>query len=491
VRFVTTVPPAVDYLRGVKLEHITMKLSSSQSFGFIGDLSGSLAKQAAISTRLTAFSGSLAQLQGVLVDGQAANAAFSGEVAQKVLEAGGVLAISNPGKEHAEILRSIAGQSPAPGAALVTVKKAAGRSGYHFLVVPHGNVKQNSISKQTPLASRAEPLKLNVSAVLARALTSDAPVATVGGGIAAGLIPPPKSECGYSSFQSPVSWTAGPPQINGNNDDSTVGGNSLTIEDLFLTEFYVYWVNGVQNSPYFVVILRQTGPMSLGGTLANNQNSLGYFQTNFNIANNTLTDWNRNPLGQGALMSSYSPGSGNTANIPVSISVPMALYAQTASGMGSVQFDATVNDTLPYSDWAVQDQTSGGNTAWECYQYNDWNVLQNPPDDFGNWWQQVYNGDQVNSMPNMSFGSIPFEMITVYQFNPPLFTPPTTSPFNPPPSMQVGFSGSISQTVSLLHSPDGCNDNPRHHHLFSLSAAIGDWSWGIDLGAIAQQQNLG
>jgi hypothetical protein len=59
-------------------------------------------------------------------------------------------------------------------------------------------------------------------------------------------------------------------------------------------------------------------------------------------------------------------------------------------------------------------------------------------------------------MTDLAWGSISMTALTAWQFSPPLFTPPSQAPFNPPPSLVVNISETWSHPLFLIHGEDGC-----------------------------------
>ncbi|MDQ3898831.1 MAG: hypothetical protein M3326_16585, partial [Actinomycetota bacterium] len=381
--------------------------------------------------------------------------------------------------------RMLTGQAPGGSVELVTFQKAPQTKGYRCTLVPKGTASGEVVGDTGEVTALDMSVGDATGPALAGAATTPMPGAGTG---TAGLTPPLAAMAGYSSYTSPVSWTAGPPYMNGKPDDKTVGTTSQPNSSTFLTEFFVYWVNGVQSSPYYVVILRQSGPMSLGSMVANVENSRGYFQYELGISPNTVVQSNSQPVTSGIQLAAYSPNASSGPEVPVSISVPMTLNADTQNGTGPVQFTAQVDDSLDYTGWAIRDLTSGGQTSWQAYQSATWNPVQDPVSDFSNWYKTVYDGHgKVIAPPNLSQGAVPFELLTAWQFTPPLFTAPASAPFNPPPSCVLTFGCGWSQTVALLHNPDGCNSG--HHHIFNGGFGWGG-AWTMDLGSVAGQQNI-
>lgn len=458
------------------------------TLGFLGDLSGAVAGKVANDVELAPFSGTLAPgQQGLLVDGNTASDLDEKAVGQ-LLSSGNLLAISYPNAKHTASLMALTGQAPPPGIPLVTFKKVNGKRGYHCTYVPQGKMTTTVLPADSqPSQVTSSDVDIPLGAHLSSALLSTAAVGSI---LPPNLVPPSGTMAGYSSFSSPCQWNPGYPNINGSYDDNTAQQNTQPINNQFLTEFFVYWVNG-GNIPYYNVILRQTGPLSIGSVLANSQNSRGWFQLYFQILPNTLTI-NGNPIASGVDLAGYSPQSGeNNPQFPIAIEVDMSLIGQTEGGTGTVPYSASIDDTVDYSEWGINDQTSGTSTAWEAYQTTGWNPIQYPPADANTWWSSVYTNGNVVPMADQSFGSIDFEMLTCWRFNAPLFTAPDTSPFNPPPSLLVGFNGGWHHSPGFLHNHPGCHGaaGGEHFHIWG-NDCVWNWDWTIDLGNIAAQQNI-
>jgi len=467
-------------------------MGAKVNLAFWGDLSGSLARQLGGEVSLNPFNGTLtASDAGILVDGTQASAPDE-KALRAIFEAGKMVAISRPSAASLNILTGITGQAPAPGVPLVTYRRSTGRAGYRVNIVPEAKIRSKVFgrSPETPSAQGSDSTAAgspNISAALVRAATVSA-AAISAGPSSPGLIPPLASTAGYSSFIYDPAFNTG------TTDDSSAGGSSQYVDSSALTEFYVYWVNGGY-APYYVVIVRQTGTWSVGGVIVNNANSLGWFQGSFGVWANLPTNSSQQPITQGLQSQGYSPVTTNTTNtnaVNVGLVVPMTLIAdQPGGGTGSVQFNATVNDAISYPSWNVLNNSSANTNSWWSYQNSPWNILQYAPNDFHDWWSNtslIYdsNGNMV-PQADASLGSINYESVSAWAFSPPLFTAPAQSPFTPPPSVVIWFSGGWDQDLYLAHNPSGCNNG--HHHLFSYAQSWG-WNWYMDLGAVAAQQNL-
>jgi hypothetical protein len=234
--------------------------------------------------------------------------------------------------------------------------------------------------------------------------------------------------------------------------------------------------------------------MAIGNVLANVGSSRGWFQLMFQIEPNTLSY--ANSPSSGVQMVAHAPQSGsNSTQLPVMMQVAMVLNANTDQGTGSVPFTATVQDFLNYPSWGIQDKTSGAGSSWLAYQTSGWNPVQYAPANASTWWVAVYANDStgdVNQMPDQSLGSVQFEALTCWTFSPPLFEPPATAPFLPPPSQGMGFAGGWTQWIGFVHNWAGCHGaaGGEHHHIWGPACGW-SWNWGFDLGAVAAQQNIG
>jgi hypothetical protein len=132
----------------------------------------------------------------------------------------------------------------------------------------------------------------------------------------------------------------------------------------------VYWVNGGY-SPYYILLLRQSGTITSAGGLVNLLDSKGWFTPYFNIGPNSLTGSNGQSFGAGFALVGHAPQSMPGPQIPVQLQVPMTLNARGSQGTGPVQWTTDANENeavLNYVDWAILDSMQGAETAWIVYQ---------------------------------------------------------------------------------------------------------------------------
>lgn len=457
--------------------------------GFLGDINGSLAQQVQGPVSLVASSAQAVEGQDcLLIDGTTAPG-LDPDTLSNILANGGLLAICNPTAEHVTMLGRLTGQTPAVGVPMVSFKKTSASPVRYkcTTVTPSQITRRMRSDSDTPQQTTASYVP-DLGPILAAAALDTAAL----GMAPSGLVPPPPQPDSYTFFgyQSKVtsgSWNLGYPEWNnGPWDDNTAKGTSQVISGQFLTEFFVYWANGVNSNPYYVVIQRQSGPVSLGNVLANNQDSRGFFTLAWKAGSTgVLINGATNPAG--VAMGLYAPQSAsNDPQLPVSLNVAIPMYGPTQNGSGNVTFNAMVNDTLDYPQWAIQDQTSAGNAAWEGYQTLGWNPIQNPT------WEDLYTNGNVVTMSDQSFGAVDFETFTSWTFDTSLFTIPSGESFSPPPALQVTFNFSYEQDVAFLHNHPGCSGNysGKHFHIWEYDNVWSD-SITFDLGATANQQSMG
>jgi hypothetical protein len=474
---------------------------STPKLGVVEGTTGALASALKPHVELQPYHGSLAGLDGVVLDGQSATPGpLNDQQALKtILDSGKLLAVSNPSAQHLQSLRTLTGAGPQQPVALIAFTKVpgpGGRPAYRSVLVPFAQPPiTKGMSEHGPVAvkqaAQSETGVAPLDPALVSALASPAARTRLGMPGSTALNAPPGATAGYSTFTFPVSWQIGAPSISGKADDSTAGNGTQTLNGSFTNEFYVYYVDGEKpTSPYYYVILRQTGtfsPLTPGSSdsLANNVNSRGWFQTEFQIhaaANNSQGQ----PFANGVSLQGHSP-SPAADKADVGLQVTMTQIANTQDGTGPVQWTAEDGANIAFPDWAVDDLSSGINTGWRFHQSKVWDPTQNHFSDFGQWYEDVYSGnyDYVDQMPALSTSTLSYEALTAWRFDASLLTPPR--------SLMVHFSGSWgtgdknSPLVAFLHNMSGCTgaEGSTHHHLFAVVGGWG-WEWNIDLGQVAQ-----
>jgi hypothetical protein len=477
-----------------------MDMSSPKpAFAFLGDHSGAVAQEVGAQVDLqplTAMAGPSSA--GLLVDGQSASP--DAGTLQAVLESGKILALARPTDEHMKTLVALTGQAPAAGTPLVTYRKASNGRGYTCTLAAAGTMTRSYMS-QTGEGSTSEPVSLDpaVGSHLVQAAAQVAPLQ-----MSPGLVPPLGAMAGYARWDTPGPWTCIYPWDGpaGPADDVFVSTQNQAGTDSFSTECFVYWVNGGY-SPYYILLLRQSGTITSGTVLANNQDSKGWFTSYFDIGPNSLTGSNSQPFGAGFALVGHAPQSMSGPQIPVQLQVAMTLNARGSGGTGPVQWVTDANEpdaVLNYADWAILDGVQGAATSWRGYQTAGWNPLQMPYASFGGphgWYQELLPSNGVahrwsTLMTDLALGSIAVTALTAWQFSPPLFTPPSQAPFNPPPSLVVNVSEQWSHPLFLIHGENGCAGDGGVHYVHSWCSQ-NNWplNYQIDLGVLAAQQYWG
>lgn len=469
--------------------------TSMLKIGFIGDIQGALASGLKSRSNVEPFSGSLQGLDSVILDGQSAASGPSSSVQtlKPILESGKALVLAHPSKLQLDAVRAVTGSTPGTPAAFIAYTKASGAAGYRCVLGPEGSVSSRVIVAEVRGASPSTtsditpPLEESIVQTLQQSATDRSFVGDTN------LIPPIGATWGYSSFQSPLSWTAGGPTLptlNGRADDATARSNVQSPSGGALTEFYVYYVNG-QTPAYYIVILKQTGSFTCGqNQLAQNENSRGWFQYDVLLTANNVADAQGRPFTSGVMLLGHAPATFPGPQVPVQLQVPMTLKANTSDGTGPVQFCATVNDLTSLPDWGVSDSSDVANlsTSWDFHEITAWDPTQDLPipiDQYWTWWAKMYGAyDKVVQIPNLSCApsNLSYEAVTAWRFDSSLVT-------KDPSSLVVTFKGGWRHDLAFMHNDAGClgaAGTGKHHDLF-LTSASWPWTCTLDLVQVVSQ----
>ncbi|ASS74442.1 hypothetical protein CIG75_05190 [Tumebacillus algifaecis] len=402
------------------------------------------------------------------------------------LDAGKTIAIWNPSEQQLAQLQNLTGMgAPATEelAAVVITKHAQPANGYHLSVVPKQAAEKVTLTVATadadehhaPETSEVEAVEIDREQLLLQHLIAHGTFDASG----SSLYPPSGATFGTAAQYHPYNVTWGAPTCNGNADDYTAGTNTQSPTGGVWNYYYVYYVDGEGGQPYYIVILKQTVQMSPSQRIASSYNSNGYFQYAVELNNNQPTAaWgssaNVNLLRQ-------SPSTSTDGASHVRFEQSMRLMVDNNGGQVATPFSAIENCDNAIPGWGVIDQSSAGRgiTDWYFHQIDTWDPTVNPPGDFGNWWASVFHGKyngQVNDMPSLSYSNLQVETITAWRVD-------ASSK-----DVSLNVSGSIGQSLALLHNYNGCTgaSGSRHHHLYSGSYPIG-WTDPLDLGKIVSQ----
>ena len=403
-----------------------------------------------------------------------ARSAADGDLLRTSLEAGKAVGVLRPTPEALDQLRAITGRVP-DGPAEMLVCRRLGRGGYGTVVVPM--LTQSGGGAGDDGAVREEP-KLTRPAV---GTVAEAFAASLGGAEGQGLVPPAFSYFGYAPSIVPISYDMSYPEFNGKPDDKVVDKQTQRATGSFLSELFVYWVNGSKTTAYYVVIARLSGAVGAGSLLADGKDNQGFFQADLNLS---VTVNAGGPL----VASTHSPTTTGPGQIISTLQVPMVLWAATNNGVGPVAFTATSANQFTWPSWSILDR-SQNNAQWYGYQSDVWNVLQHPPETWGPSWNgDLFQDGHVRTMPDQSKGSVAFDMISAFMVQPPAFVMPANPQGSAPPPCTVSVTASAFSTAVLFHSPDGCLGarGSRQRNMFSRYNA-GALNTLCDLDKIAVQ----
>jgi hypothetical protein len=457
-------------------------VSSPYSFSLAGSPNSPLASELAGIAKVVPFTSTEPAGDALIIDG--ASASVDVATMQRVLDGGSLVAVANPTAALFASIRKLAGAAPGGTPAMVALKKKAKGMGYDFTCVqtPKTSVGANLVAAlQTdlipPPAPRWNPMN---AATLAKALGSPAELvgdATLNFGI------PQAAYGGCISAFHPQSWTS-----DSLTCDKVGGGKTQTLNNSYYVDLYVYWVNGYPNTPsYYIVINRLYGSISAGTPVspAGDTYSEGYCNIYAQIQPNSITDDSGNPL-PGCSLLDHSPQNSAPGSATTATSQTLELYGTSSSGPAAIPVTISMNDSVSYPGWGVADLSSGLTTSWQVYQSDGFNFNTHPLDTCNKWFYSLYDSsDNVLAFPSMSFGSVPFDTVTVWKI--------TDSSFNnsgqqsAPAPFSVGFYGEVDHAAAQIHTRKGCNTNNHHQWYFVDS---NPYAWNLDLNYVANLQNL-
>ncbi|HEU4387000.1 MAG TPA: hypothetical protein VFV34_04340 [Blastocatellia bacterium] len=458
---------------------MTATHESRAKVGFIGDVNGAAGSALSADLDLQSFStDSLDSVTGVLVDGNSGQTSDGGSV-QKILDSGKPLVITNANQAMLDMIDRIAGTKLNKSASIIVCAKDLERSIYTALELS-GEVEagaQEPAAAAAVQASNAGTARVDFGRAIAAAFSRPvaAPKLAAAFDDSPGLIPPVGATWGRSTVMPiyPLRW-----QWSW-SDDVSAGDRLQSFNSPANIVFYVYYVDGDEGGtpPYYIVIMKKTGSFSAGSLLANNQNSVGFFQYAANI-DATVTNFSNQPFGPAVTFIKHSPNTFSNNSVPVELQVEMPLVVRK----NTHRFTATEQTATSIPQWALEDMSTASGPAWYFHQVDTWDPSRNPPWDFGDiWWQTVYTDDKDHShvfaMPTQSISTFSYTTVAAWRFDGSLIPNPKKSR-----SLLVKFSGNWWQKVAFLHSPDGCQTG--HHHLH-YGAGHWWWSWYMDLGRVA------
>jgi hypothetical protein len=459
--------------------------------GIVGDANGALAQELGATAQVVPFTGDLAGLDSVVLDGasSAGAAPDTSAMMQTILDAGTTLALAHPTEQQLEMLQGVVGAAPTgaiDGGAFTRVPatgaRQAGRPKYSSAVVRSIQPPQELFS---PWGGAAGELSVSgmpsLAARLQEAITRSRSALTDTAGLAAddasgtGLIAPAGATFGVSTAAVvPQTWpwkAPWDPSTNGQTQLATLSGSQ---------SFYVYYVDGENVAPYYIVILRQVGVSNPGTPiLVNNQNARGFIQISCDVTA-TVNQQSGQPFPQGVSLLWHSPTNGvGNPNLPVYVQgVTMTLMAGNEAGSRvPTAFAPSETSYVSLQNWGCQDNTSILTTSANYHQIGGFDPTVDLIANYHQWEQSVYtdpykSDNTVIPMPAQSAASLTFETLGVWRFDASLISSSGSNNRGLP----VNFSGTWSQTLCYVYLAGlGEYTNPL------------SWSWNIDLGSIATQ----
>jgi hypothetical protein len=441
---------------------------------FFGSTGGPLHQELTSIGVVTPFTSAAAIGDALIIEG-ANSAGVDESMIRQALDTGALVNIVDPSPQQVTLMHSIVGAGGTGPTLLVGAKKSSTGKGCRLFHLAPGTVtmKDNKGGSSTTQLTSSGQIANAISAALAPSLDSVD---------LSGLYTPPLAIAGTQSLQSTYTWNA---QMLSCDKETANQFQACTLT--WNLDLYVYWVNGV-SSQYYAVIARFSPIFSPGNILdLPTSSAQGFFQTYCKVHQIELLDSNNNPL-SGALFKGHSPAS-SLAPVTTSLGLPMMIYAQGQNGSANLPFTAQITDPGQYSDWGVQDETTGVTPGWQIYQVTTWNTYQNNPNEVSNdWWNpNIYkDNNNVIAMPSESFGAIQADLVAAWEIHSDAFNsqPPNSQT---PPSFPFTLVVVTEQNVAQDHAVPGCTLKTTH---VSWGGVFWGWPFQFDLGTIAAIGNL-
>ncbi|MCP3169696.1 hypothetical protein [Myxococcus qinghaiensis] len=408
-----------------------------------------------------------------------------GPLLRTALDAGKMLVLGHPDAAAHQALSDLVGSQLDEGAAAVMVTrdlKATTPSSYALTVLDgtplvDGNEETHSGDDTDSRSAAASPpsapqrrsprASLDGDGVAGHdwAATLDAHRArtnrSVGG---PGLIPPQGVMYGIRTLAG--SFSA---RLTG-ADWSAMRGKSQSVEYGFNSSFYVYRENG-KASPDYVVIRVQQATFSPGALMVSENNAKGYWQ--FELRPECTNN-------RGAALLGTSPDTTNAGSMITQISIPLHVkYLQDGSCLANYWSAAHGPVGRTNEGWGVSNQsTSGsGKAAWYHFHRDPWNAVNDPPNDFGRWWSNMYDGGyggRVKNLNTLAGSSFTVENVSAWRFS--------ASMISSNPS--VTFTESLSHRLAAFANPSGTGNG--HHQISWYNLGPGTKSITLNLPSVTE-----
>ncbi|HTW52233.1 MAG TPA: hypothetical protein VME45_10100 [Stellaceae bacterium] len=134
-------------------------------------------------------------------------------------------------------------------------------------------------------------------------------------------------------------------------------------------------------------------------SLQYNFDSRGCFQYQLICGPHSVQDISGKPFKNGVTLLGYAPVTApGSQGFPIQYEQAMTLYGSTGDGTGNLPFTAQVNDQINLDGWGVSDLSSTSQTLWDFHEVASWDPTENTPNNFINWWQNMYDPNNNNSV---------------------------------------------------------------------------------------------
>jgi len=184
--------------------------------------------------------------------------------------------------------------------------------------------------------------------------------------------------------------------------------------------YYNYRENGFGEDGYYTVLM-QDGIVSPGTLIVNDPSqAIGFFQYFFTVNNQPLPNGNTpNPSTYYWAQSSPSTVDqiiSTTDSVTESVSLEIDMTVDGPSSKISVSWTASTSTTSEISQWGIVEDTNpiNSSTAWSFHQQTPYDPSELQWSNFGSWWEQAYNGGNVNVVPDLSTNTLQIHTISAW-----------------------------------------------------------------------------
>ncbi|AGC46829.1 hypothetical protein MYSTI_05552 [Myxococcus stipitatus DSM 14675] len=398
------------------------------------------------------------------------------------LDTGKILVLRHPDARACQALAEIIGCQVEEGAAALMVSrdlKATTPSSYSITVLdtaPRLSVTEHLLEGGDKQPPAARPITSNLTPTRStRAIGEEdgtqrdwasmfgvhqaGPQPTTGG---PGLIPPQGVLYGIRNLTGSYGAT-----LTKENWNATKG-KTQPIEFGFNSSFYVYRENGKASADYVVIRVQQAtfSPRTL---MIRADNAKGYWQFDFQAQ---CTN-NRN-----APLLSTSPDTTNSSPLVTQLSVPLHVKYLKDGGCQPNYWSAIQGPTTRTQEgWGLSNRSgvTSGTATWYHFIRDPWNVINDPPDEFGRWWASMYEGGyggRVKNLNSLSGSSFTVENVSAWRFSASMISA----------NRNVTFTETLRYRLAAFANPSGTGNG--HHQISWYSLETHPNSITLDVVAV-------